>query len=104
MTLTTAGCPGRTAPSATCSSRGQTCRECKYFSISKKYFLPLPKNICRTCYSSDPYGGYGMNWFDALQCCYYQQGYLAEPQNQAEQDAINSYLTICEQHIDIEPY
>ena len=45
-----------------------------------------------------------MNWFDALQCCYYQQGYLAEPQNQAEQDTINSYLTICEQHIDIEPY
>ena len=40
-----------------------------------------------------------MNWFDALQCCYYQQGYLAEPQNQAEQDAINSYLTICEQQI-----
>ena len=40
-----------------------------------------------------------MNWFDALQCCYYQQGYLAEPQNQAEQDAINSYLTICEWQI-----
>ena len=40
-----------------------------------------------------------MNWFDALQCCYYQQGYLAEPQNQAEQDTINSYLTICEQQI-----
>ena len=40
-----------------------------------------------------------MNWFDALQCCYYQQGYLAEPQNQAEQDTINSYLTICEWQI-----
>merc|ERR1712039_680205 len=30
-----------------------------------------------TCYSSDPWGGYGMDWFDAMQCCYFQNSYLA---------------------------
>ena len=47
-----------------------------------------------TCYSSDPWGGYGMDWFDAMQCCYFQNSYLAEPQNQEETDKINTYLTI----------
>ena len=50
----------------------------------------------RTCYSSDPWGGYGMDWFDAMQCCYYQNSYLAEPTSAAETEKINTYLTICE--------
>merc|ERR1712183_162777 len=29
-------------------------------------------------------GGYGMDWFDAMQCCYFQNSYLAEPQTEAE--------------------
>merc|ERR1712179_154028 len=41
-----------------------------------------------------PLGGYGMDWFDAMQCCYFQNSYLAEPQNQEETDKINTYLTI----------
>ena len=48
-----------------------------------------------TCYSNDQFGGYGMDWFDAMQCCYYQKGYLAEPQNAEETTSINTYLTIC---------
>ena len=48
-----------------------------------------------TCYSNDQFGGYGMDWFDAMQCCYYQGGYLAEPQNAEETEKINTYLTIC---------
>merc|ERR1712154_689237 len=47
-----------------------------------------------TCYSSDPWGGYGMDWFDAMQCCYFQNSYLAEPQTEAETSKINTYLTI----------
>merc|ERR1712128_257090 len=47
-----------------------------------------------TCYSNDQFGGYGMDWFDAMQCCYYQGGHLAEPQNEAETEKINTYLTI----------
>ena len=35
----------------------------------------------------------GMSWFTAMECCYYNKGYLAEPQNQAEQDKIVQYIT-----------
>ena len=50
----------------------------------------------RTCYASDPWGGYGMDWFDAMQCCYFQNAYLAEPTSQEEMDKIAMYLTICQ--------
>merc|ERR1712002_71305 len=43
-----------------------------------------------TCYGS----GWGMDWFDAMQCCYFQHGYLAEPTSQEEQDKIKQYLVI----------
>ena len=49
----------------------------------------------RTCYPSDQYY-YGMDWFDAMQCCYYQQAYLAEPTSEEEQSQINAYISICE--------
>ena len=51
----------------------------------------------RTCYAADPWGGYGMDWFDAMQCCYFQNSYLAEPTSQEEMDKIAMYLTICKQ-------
>jgi len=35
----------------------------------------------------------GMSWFNAMECCYWNKGYLAEPQNQAEQDKIVEYIT-----------
>ena len=54
----------------------------------------VTNSIVRTCYAADPWGGYGMDWFDAMQCCYFQNSYLAEPQNQEETDKINTYLTI----------
>ena len=38
-----------------------------------------------------------MDWFDAMQCCYFQNSYLAEPTSQEEMDKIAMYLTICEQ-------
>ena len=61
--------------------------------VSRGYWVPGCIAILRsTCYGA----GYGLDWFDAMQCCYYQNAYLAEPQNQAEQDKINTYLTICE--------
>merc|ERR1712213_275960 len=47
-----------------------------------------------SCYSSDPYGGYGMDWFDAMQCCYFQNSYLAEPLSQAEMDVLRNYMMI----------
>ena len=52
--------------------------------------------LVRTCYAADPWGGYGMDWFDAMQCCYFQNSYLAEPTSQEEMDKIAMYLTICE--------
>ena len=35
----------------------------------------------------------GMSWFNAMECCYYNKGYLAEPQNQEEQDKIVEHIT-----------
>ena len=57
----------------------------------------VTNTIVRSCYASDPWGGYGMDWFDAMQCCYFQNSYLAEPTSQEEMDKIAMYLTICEQ-------
>jgi len=45
------------------------------------------------CHSGDDWG-YGMSWFDAMQCCYFQHGYLAEPLNAEENDKIKTYLQI----------
>lgn len=52
----------------------------------------LIKSDSSTCYSDTGY--YGMDWFDAMQCCYYQHGYVAEPMSQEEHDQIAQYLTI----------
>merc|ERR1712080_436878 len=52
----------------------------------------LVKNLdFSTCYSSDV-TGYGMDWFDAMECCYYNGGYLAEPVNQEEQALLEKYI------------
>merc|ERR1712001_776779 len=55
----------------------------------KCYMLVKDYNQC----GGDFY--YGMDWFDALACCYLQRGYLAEPLSEEEQTKINTYLTIC---------
>merc|ERR1712001_421178 len=54
----------------------------------KCYMLVKDYNQC----GGDFY--YGMDWFDALACCYLQRGYLAEPLSEEEQTKINTYLTI----------
>ena len=36
-----------------------------------------------------------MDWFDAMQCCYFQNSYLAEPLSQAEMDVLRNYMMIC---------
>merc|ERR1711909_49898 len=54
----------------------------------KCYMLVKDYNQC----GGDFY--YGMDWFDALACCYLQRGYLAEPLNEEETTKINTYLTI----------
>merc|ERR1711970_1680154 len=54
----------------------------------KCYMLVKDYNQC----GGDFY--YGMDWFDALACCYLQRGYLAEPTSEEEQTKINTYLTI----------
>merc|ERR1712215_371783 len=51
---------------------------------SNKSYMLINGFDFSTCYSNDQFGGYGMDWFDAMQCCYYQGGYLAEPQDEAE--------------------
>ena len=35
-----------------------------------------------------------MSWFNAMKCCYYNKGYPAEPQNQAEQEKIVEYIQL----------
>jgi len=49
-----------------------------------------------TCYSDGGVGGYGMSWFDAMECCYYNKGYLAEPQSADEQAKIEEYIQIAD--------
>merc|ERR1712154_318557 len=49
-----------------------------------------------TCYSDGGIGGYGMSWFDAMECCYYNKGYLAEPQSADEQAKIEEYIQIAD--------
>ena len=34
-----------------------------------------------------------MSWFTAMECCYFNKGYLAEPQNEEEQAKIVEYIT-----------
>lgn len=47
--------------------------------------------ICRSC-GVDLYET-GMSWFTAMECCYFNKGYLAEPQNDEEQAKIVEYIT-----------
>ena len=35
----------------------------------------------------------GMSWFSAMECCYFNKGYLAEPTNEQEQNKIVEYIT-----------
>ena len=37
-----------------------------------------------------------MSWFDAMECCYYNKGYLAEPQNVEEQTKIVEYIQVAD--------
>ena len=43
-----------------------------------------------TCISGDYY--YGMDWFDAMECCMMNGGYLAELISEAEQSLVSSYI------------
>merc|ERR1712045_12348 len=61
---------------------------------SNKCYMLIKGFDSSTCYAADPWGGYGMDWFDAMQCCYFQNSYLAEPTSQEEMDKIAMYLTI----------
>merc|ERR1712240_757844 len=38
----------------------------------------------------------GMSWFQAMECCYYNKGYLAEPQNIQENDKIMEYIKVAD--------
>ena len=55
-----------------------------------KYLNALEINFrsCGTDFYTD-----GMSWFNAMECCYWNKGYLAEPQNQEEQAKIVEYIT-----------
>merc|ERR1711970_1580040 len=63
---------------------------------SGKCYMLIKDYDYSTCYS-DGVGGYGLSWFNAMECCYYNKGYPAEPQNQAEQDKIVEYIQIADQ-------
>merc|ERR1712049_56691 len=45
-----------------------------------KCYMLIKSYDYSTCYTSGEFGGYGMSWFNAMECCYYNGGYLAEPQ------------------------
>merc|ERR1712098_705618 len=53
----------------------------------------LIKDNTNFCYSAS---GYGLSWFDAFECCYYNKGYLAEPQSAEEQAKIVEYIQIAD--------
>merc|ERR1711993_192817 len=38
----------------------------------------------------------GMSWFTAMECCYFNKGYLAEPQSADEQAKIEEYIQIAD--------
>jgi len=59
---------------------------------SNKCYMLIKTYDSNLCLAVD--GAWGMSWFDAMQCCYYQHGYLAEPTSQEEQDKIKQYLLI----------
>ena len=37
------------------------------------YCITVTITILSTCYSDGGVGGYGMSWFDAMECCYYNK-------------------------------
>ena len=73
------------AGNVTGSSRMQITREVP-ISVRDRIFC-----ICRSC-GVDLYET-GMSWFTAMECCYFNKGYLAEPQNDEEQAKIVEYIT-----------
>ena len=75
----------REAGNVTGSSRMQITRE---VPISVR---DITICICRSC-GVDLYEA-GMSWFTAMECCYFNKGYLAEPQNDEEQAKIVEYIT-----------
>jgi len=60
---------------------------------NKCYMLVKANGYDSTCWGSGGYY-YGMTFFEGMECCYYQNAYLAEPTSEAENQMINSYLTI----------
>merc|ERR1712020_304151 len=57
---------------------------------SGKCYMLIKNFDYTTCYSDGGVGGFGMSWFDAMECCYYNKGYLAEPQSADEQQRLRS--------------
>merc|ERR1712211_151687 len=63
---------------------------------SGKRYMLIKNFDYSTCYSDGGVGGFGMSWFDAMECCYYNKGYLAEPQSADEQAKIEEYIQIAD--------
>merc|ERR1711988_646313 len=63
---------------------------------SGKCYMLIKNFDYSTCYSDGGVGGFGMSWFDAMECCYYNKGYLAEPQSADEQAKIEEYIQIAD--------
>merc|ERR1712179_608858 len=61
-----------------------------------KCYMLIKSYDYSTCYTSGEFGGYGMSWFNAMECCYYNGGYLAEPQNAEEQAKMENYIVASE--------
>jgi len=58
---------------------------------SNKCYMMIRSFDTNNCHSGDEWG-YGMDFFDAMQCCYFQHGYLAEPLSEEENTQIKTYL------------
>jgi len=64
---------------------------------SGKCYMIIKDYDYSTCYADSGVGGYGLSWFNAMECCYYNKGYPAEPQNEAEQQKIVEYIKIADE-------
>merc|ERR1719495_438965 len=58
---------------------------------SGKCYMLIKNLDFDTCYNTGA-TGYGMNWFDAMECCYYNGGYLAEVANAEEQAKLEAIM------------
>merc|ERR1712080_362600 len=64
---------------------------------SNKCYMALTYADSTGCYNSGDWA-YGMTWFEAMQCCYFFGGYLAEVGSEEEQSLLVNHANLIGQH------